>query len=185
MRLRLIGQMEAWSLTGENVLPPGTQDPGAARGRRAVGAAPGAARPAGRTAVEPPAGGAGPRLAAPGNPSPAGGPGPGGGGDPANHPRPHLAQARRRLGGCRRGDARDHRPARLAVAAGRRPAGGSGRDRSRVRRLARRRARAACATGPARSPRRCCASRSSRRRRSRPRSACCRSTARMKAPGGR
>ena len=49
----------------------GSQDAGVARHRRPVVAAAGAARPSGRIAVEPASGGAGARLAAPGDPPPA------------------------------------------------------------------------------------------------------------------
>ncbi len=71
LRLRLIGQMEAWTITSENVLPAGRKT----RALLAVVAlsvpAPRPARPTRRTALEQTAGGTGAGVAAAGNPPPA------------------------------------------------------------------------------------------------------------------
>ena len=124
------------------------QDPRAAGRDCPVIAARRAARPPGRTAVEPAPGGTGPRLAAPGNSSAAGNIVTGRDRDPVGDPRSPLAPPGRGLGGRGGGDAGDHRPAGVAVAAGRRPAGGPGRHRSHLRRLADHRARTAARPCP-------------------------------------
>ena len=141
VRLRLIGQMEAWTLTSENVLPAGRKtrallavialsSPRAAlRGRLAEllwsRRPEEQARASLRQEIH--------RLLETLSPA--------GDRDPGGDPRSPVAPPGRRLGGRGGGDAGDHRPAGLAVAAGRRPAGGPGRHRSHLRHLADHRAR--------------------------------------------
>ncbi len=185
VRLRLIGQMEAWTITSESVLPPGRKNSRPARDRGPLLAAASAALAAGRDAVEPAAGGTGPRLAAPGDPSPARQPLARPGGRDRRHPRPPRAARRRGLGRRRGGAAGDPEQSGVAVAAGRGIARRPGRRRSRLRTRGSRSSASGCAIGRAASPNCCCASSRSLRRRSRRRSRCWRSTAPMRARGGR
>ena len=119
----------------------GTQDPGTARGDRPFVASAGAARPPGRAALEPPAGGTGPRVAAPGNSPPARGAVTRGRRGPDGNPGPHLPPSGYLLGRRGGGAAGEYGAAGVADHAGRRAAGGSRRHRPDIRRLAEHRAR--------------------------------------------
>ncbi len=185
VRLRLIGQMEAWTLTSESILPDRTKT----RALLAIVAL-SAPRPVLRGKLAELLWSRRPEeqaraSLAPGDPPPARSARRCRQPDPQHQPRPAGAAARNRLGRCRRGVARFPAQARGAGAARRRAAGRIWTGSTRASTTGWPPSASGWPTEPGNSPRRSCASRASRRQSFRQRSNCWRSIAPMRAPGGR